>query len=230
MAKKKRKYLIETSAVPAALRESTPAHCECFVEAVADGTCWTSIYIRKEFIRCWIHYCIRMAFLVDYYEDVARAQYYLEQDYGRGAKTGLHTVARFLQKNGILENTRSFAKELAHLAVVTLRKFDRRFQKRTNNSCGCRIGGAELKVDFNHLFEDLRRFLQSIDVVGDCPINSFLRLDKRGPATRLLDQPNVVGKTAAGEKLAKLRDRGKHITCKECATIGDAVIVLEETN
>jgi len=224
--KKKRKYLIETSAVPAALGESTRSHCQHFAEAIADGTCWTSIYIRKEFIQVWIRQCIRMAFCVDHFEDVASAQYYLEQDYGRGAKTGLHTLARFLQENDKIENVKAFAKELAHLAVVTLRRFDRQFQ-RTNNSCACRIGGSELKVDFNRLFEDLRRFLDSIDVVEDCPINSFLGLNKSGRATRLLGQPDVQ-KTISGKHLAKLCDAGRHITCRECQTIGDAVIVLDQ--
>ncbi|HUT94884.1 MAG TPA: hypothetical protein VMY37_35830 [Thermoguttaceae bacterium] len=226
---KKKKYLIETSAVPAALGESTPAHCARFVEVVADGTCWTSIYIRKEFVRRWIRYYVRMAFCADYYQDLSSALYDLEQDFSiRDVKTGQHALATFLRDKGAVQNGRTLAKELAHFAVVALRKFDHRFQKRTNNSCGCKIGGTELNVDFNHLFDDLRCFLESIDVVADCPINSFLRLNKPGPASRLLSQPDVVEKTKSGEKLAKLRAASRHITCKECQTIGDAVIALDQ--
>jgi hypothetical protein len=61
----KKKHLIETSAVPVALGESTPAHCAAFQEAVADGTQDTSVYIRKEFLHRWICYYIKMVFAVD---------------------------------------------------------------------------------------------------------------------------------------------------------------------
>ena len=77
--KKKRKYLIDTSAVPVALGESTPSHCNHFADAVADGTCWTSVYIRKEFIHRWVRDYIRMAFTVAHFERVPEALYHLEQ-------------------------------------------------------------------------------------------------------------------------------------------------------
>jgi hypothetical protein len=226
----KRKYLIETSAVPVALGESTPSHCNHFVDAVADGTCWTSIYIRKEFLARWVCYYVRMAFAVDHFQDLASALYHLEQSFSiRDVKAGQHALAALLQQKGRIENTRTMAKELARLAVGTLRKFDRRFRSRTSNSCGCEIGGKELKVDFNDLFEDLRTFLRLVDTVDDCPINSFLRLGRKGPSASLLNSPDVRQRTKSGENLTKLRAEQKWITCKECRTIGDAVIVLDQS-
>ena len=230
MTKKKTKYLIDTSAVPVALGESTPSHYHHFADAVADGTCWTSIYIRKEFIARWVCYCIRKAFEVDHLPDGASALYHLEQDFGiRDVKTGLHALAALLRQKGSVDNTRSMAKELARLAVGSVRKFDRRFKRCPSNSCKCKIGGKELKVDFNHLFEDLRDFLQSVGTVDDCEINSFLALGRQGHAARLLNDPEVANKTRAGEKLAKLHAKCKWITCKQCRTIGDAVIVLDQS-
>ncbi|MHC4398608.1 MAG: hypothetical protein ACYTG0_02910 [Planctomycetota bacterium] len=225
----KTKYLIETSAVPAALGESTPFHCRHFQDEVGDGTCWTSIYIRMEFVRRWIRHYIRMAFETDHYQDLSTALYHLEQDFGaRGVKATGHAIAALLQQQGKIEDTRTAAKELGRLAVGQLRKFDRRFQRRTPNSCGCKIGDKELKVDFNHLFEDLKEFMSSVDTVRDCPINAFLGFRRDGNADRLLDNPEVREKTKSGKRLAELNERGKWITCRECATIGDVVIVLDQ--
>jgi hypothetical protein len=49
-----KKYLVETSAVPVALGESTTRHSSHIAEATADGELWTSLYVRKEFIARWI--------------------------------------------------------------------------------------------------------------------------------------------------------------------------------
>lgn len=229
MTKKKRKYLIETSAVPVALRESTPAHCSHFADAVADGNCWTSIYIRKEFICRWIRSYIRMAFAVDYFQDLPTALYNLEQDFGiRDVKTSLHALAILLERKGSIENSREMAKELARLAIGSLRKFDRRFRSRTSNSCGCKIGGKELRVDFNHLFEDLRAFIDSIKEVDDCPINEFVGVGGNRLAGKLLKGHDVASKTKSGKNLQALHDTGKWITCHRCKTIGDAVIALDQ--
>lgn len=230
MTKKKRKYLIETSAVPVALGESTRSHRSHFTDAVADGSCWTSIYVRKEFIHRWIRDYIRMAFTVAHFQRVAEALYHLEQEFGtRAVKTYVHALAAQLQKKGGVDNTRAMAKEIARLAVGKLRTFDRRFRRCPSNSCKCKIGGKDLKVDFNHLFEDLRRFLQSVDTVDDCPVNSFLGLGRQEHAARLLSNPDVEQKTKSGKKLANLHAAGKWITCRQCATIGDAVIVLDQS-
>src|SRR5712692_6592412 len=70
MSKKKRKYLIETSAIPVALAESTPKHCQHFEEEIKDGELYSSIYIRMEFIRRWICEHIRIALTIAHFENV----------------------------------------------------------------------------------------------------------------------------------------------------------------
>lgn len=227
---KKRKYLIDTSAVPVALGESTPSHCSHFADTVADGTCWTSIYVRKEFIGRWVRDYIRIACTVAHFETVGNALFHLEQDFRIYAlKAYLHGLAEQLQEKGRIHSTKTMAKEFARLAVGKLRKFDRRFRRCPSNSCKCQIGGKELKVDFNHLFEDLRRFLQLVETVDDCPVNSFLGLGHQGPAARLLSTADVGQKTKSGKNLASFHKAAKWITCRECARIGDAVIVLDQS-
>ncbi len=224
----KKKYLIETSAVPVALAESTPAHCRHFTDAVGDGQFYTSVYIRKEFIRRWIRECIRIAFNIDHFQDLPSAMHYLNQDFSiRDVKTQNYLFAEMLREKGSVHSGRDMAKEFARLAIGKLRKFDRKFARRTSNSCKCKIGGKELKVDFNNLFDDLRTFLRSVGVVDDCPVNAFLGLNKSGKGARLL-QADRVEETKAGKNLAKLKGKEKWVTCKECATIGDAVIALDQ--
>ncbi|MBL7037138.1 MAG: hypothetical protein ISR77_00840 [Pirellulaceae bacterium] len=84
-----------------------------------------------------------------------------------------------------------------------------------------------MRVDYNHFFDDLRRFVGSVDVVSDCPINEFLGFSKHGRAPRLLEIEHI-HKTKSGKQLAKLYEATKWITCTECARIGDAVISLEQ--
>lgn len=223
----KKKYLIETSAVPVAMGGSTPAHCQHFISAIADGNLWTSIYIRQEFIRRWICDCIKMAFAVDHFQDLPSAMHYLNQEYGRGPKTQNYLLAEMLRRLGNVHSGRDMAKEFARLAIWEVRKFDRQFRSRISNSCKCKVGGKELKVDFNHLFDDLRAFRRLFDPVDDCEVNAFLGLSKSGKGARLLAAEEVQ-ETKAGRQLAKLKDGRKRITCTQCARIGDAVIALDQ--
>ena len=62
-----RKYLIETSAIPPALGQSTPKHRQHFQENVTNGTLYTSYYIRMEFIRRWVFSGLRVAFAVEHF-------------------------------------------------------------------------------------------------------------------------------------------------------------------
>jgi len=77
MAKRKKKYLIETSAVSAALGESSSVHCAHFAETTADGSLHTSVYVRKEFILRWITKDIDLAFQIDHFDSVSDALYHL---------------------------------------------------------------------------------------------------------------------------------------------------------
>lgn len=221
-------YLVETSAVLVSLGESTRAHCQHFAEAVSDGDLHTSIYIRKEFVRRWILGYIRIAFTVDHFSGLSDALFDLNQDFGiRDVKVQNHAIAMLLKEKGAIQNSRSAAIEFGRLAVAELRKFDRCFRSRIPNASGCRIGGKPLKVDFNHLFADLHAFVASVESITDCPVNEFLHFGGNGPASRLLEVREVQ-KTKAGMQLAELLARGKWITCRECATIGDAIIALEQ--
>jgi hypothetical protein len=111
--------------------------------------------------------------------------------------------------------------------VVELRKFDRILKARTNNVCGCELGGKELRVDFNHVFEDAREFLEFFQSNPDCGVNSFLRLNSPGRAATLLAAEAVL-KTTSGAILAKYSERREEIDCRRCGSIGDAVIALEQ--
>jgi hypothetical protein len=59
--KKAKKYLVDTSVVPAALRKSTAEHNDYFAAEVAQGTLAASVYVRMEFIRLWVCSTIRVA-------------------------------------------------------------------------------------------------------------------------------------------------------------------------
>jgi hypothetical protein len=130
-----------------------------------------------------------------------------------------------LQKGPI--TNRSAAKEFIHLAVGELRKFDRTFKLRTANACGCELGGKNLRIDYNHAFEDVRAFLEWFKSDPQCGINGFLAFEKHGRAARLLAGDGVL-KTQSGAKLAEFKDAKTEIDCRKCGSIGDAVIALEQ--
>src|SRR4051812_13586922 len=112
MAKKGKKYLVETSAVRPALGHSTPAPQEHFKEQVRDGTLWASVYIRMECIRLWFCEAARLAFAVAHFDDVPAALTYLEQEFSqRRNKATLATVSAYLRVVGPLTNTRAAAEE-----------------------------------------------------------------------------------------------------------------------
>lgn len=208
--------------------ESTPNHCRDFAHATVDGRYCTSIYIRKEFMRRWICDYIDLAFRVDHYQSLDAAVYHLEQEFKpRALKTGLHALASMLKQKGAVRNTRDMAKEFARLAIGKLHEFDRMFRNRTRNSCGCQIGGKILRVDFNTLFDDLRVFVEAVGSVDDCPVNEFLRLGAFGRASMLLEKEGVAN-TGSGKNLAALHEKRKWIACRDCATIGDCVIALDQ--
>ena len=225
---KKNKYLIETSAVQVAIGGSTAAHREEFRRTVSDGVLFTSLYIRKEFIQRWICYFIDLAFCRDQSASLADAMDHANEAFGiRDVKTLNHFTTWFMREFGSLDS-RTGAKEIARLAVIQLHKFDRLFQSRTGNSCGCAIGGKPLKVDFNDLLGTLGDFVRSFKSDSQCPINEFLGLQKRGRAARLLENDDVRTNTTAGKNLDKLKARNIAIDCVQCRKIGDVVIALDQ--
>jgi hypothetical protein len=232
MAKKPKKYLVETSAVRPALGDSTPEHCQHFHEQVQGGNLYTSIYIRMEFIRRWVCDTIRMAILIAQCSDVADALCHIEQDFSpRSVKGALAVIQRCLREAGTMDNTSAAAEEIGRLAVSWLKRFDKVFPSRITNICKCQIGGkTDLdRIDFNHLLEELHAFREEfLTPITDCEVNSFLALSApQGRAAPLLADSGVL-KTTSGEKLKALKDSNKWITCTECASIGDAITALEQ--
>src|SRR4051794_2850194 len=98
MAKTK-KYLIDTSSVRAATRDSTTAQSRHFDELTEGGALWTSTYIRMEFIRVWICQCALAAFTIAQCSTVSDALVILEQDFSpRKVKALVAMIATFLRE------------------------------------------------------------------------------------------------------------------------------------
>jgi hypothetical protein len=103
MAKKRKKYLVDTSAVRPALGYSTPEHVAHFKQEVEGGELFVSYYIRMEFIRRWVCGAARVAFAVAHFDSVENALYYLEQDFSqRENKTVIACIAAYLRQVGPL--------------------------------------------------------------------------------------------------------------------------------
>jgi hypothetical protein len=226
---KKTKLIIETSCIPVALNESSDSHRVHFDKAIGDGEIWSSVYVRKEFIQRWIRTYIHVAFLINHYGTLDEALGYIEEDFSpRTIKTWMHALRGMLGQQGSLINQKAAAKEVGRMAILKLKKFDRLFRRRIDNSCGCRAGGKNLVVDHNSFFESLRRFVADIDDVKNCPVNEFLNFkNDRGPANMLLKDV-AAAETSAGKSLAKYAKIASEINCNRCSRIGDAVIAMEQ--
>lgn len=223
------KLIIETSCVPVALYETTRAHRAHFDSQIGDGELWSSVYIRKEFIRRWIRDYISAAMLVEHFGTVSEALAHIEQSFAaRELKGGLHVIAALLQEKGLVTNAKAVGKEIGRLAIGKLKKFDLLFRRRISNSCGCQVGAKPLRVDHNRFFEDLQAFIDATDDFPNCPVNDFLNFSSvHGRARRLLSHPAAAA-TKAGDNLARLVADGARVDCAKCARIGDAVISLEQ--
>ncbi len=230
MSKKRKKYLIETSAVRAALGDSTVAQNQHLAAEVDGGTLWCSVYIRMEYIRRWFCDMSRMALTIDICSDVGDALVLLEQDFKpRNVKGILASIAKFLRDRGSMKNTRQAAEEVASSAIRMIEHFDNVFPKRIPNTCRCQIGGmTPHKIAYNHLLVELHGFYESfLTPVQDCEVNDYLQLDRpRGRVAKLIEDEKV-RTMDLGKRLREYRDSRKWSTCKECSKIGDAVIALE---
>jgi len=231
MSKKKPKFLVETSAIPPALKATTPRYTAYFNEAIADGALYSSLYIRKEFMRRWICDTIRVALVLKQCTTWADALVILEQDFGRKPKGTLDVVQHLLRQTGTINNSEAAAEEVGRLAWQWLKLFDRVFAAKVNNLSKCQIGGRELKVDGNSLLSDLYAFYVEFQKpITDCEVNDFLSLaEAKSKARGLLDHFEAK-KCDSVENLDKLSANGTNITCKECGTIGDAIVALEQPN
>jgi hypothetical protein len=230
MSKKRRKYLVETSAVRPALGQSTPKHCEHFQQEVEDGDLDTSFYVRMEFIRRWVCEAARLAFSVAHFHSVEAALYYLEQEFSqRKNKAVIATIATFLRQVGPLASAQAAAEECAGLALRWLTLFDTTFPRKARNTCGCRIGGMNPDVDYNNLLSDLNAFYRAFTTpVLDCPVNKFLQLGKRDGRPTPLLADRMAQALPVIKTLAQYAADATWVTCAECVRIGDAIIALEQ--
>jgi hypothetical protein len=224
------KFLIETSATPAATAFSTNEHCAHFQGKFEGEELWTSTYIRMEFIRVWICAFANVAATIALSENVSDALVVLEQDFSpRKVKAALRVVASLLRQNGMMNNSRAAAEEVASFGINLLNRFDKIFARRVTNVCKCQIGNREAPKDFNNCVSQLAAFASDFATpITDCEVNDFLQLSKRnGRAAKLLADPQVV-KLKASKGLAAFHSEGTWITCKECSKIGDVLISLEQ--
>ena len=229
MSKKKSKYLIETSAIPPALGVTTPAYTSYFQDEVTGGSLFSSVYIRKEFLRRWICDCIRVALTLNQCDCWADALVHLEQDFGRKPKGTLDVVQHLLRRTGSINSSDAAAEEVGVLAWKWLKLFDRRFESKINNKSKCQIGGREMNLDGNNLLADLYAFYVEFQKpILDCEIHDLLDFgNARGIASVILADPNAQ-KCDSVRNLQELATNNTHVTCRECARIGDAVIALEQ--
>jgi hypothetical protein len=224
------KFLIETSAVRPALGDSTARQCAHFQEQVRGGTLHTSGYIRMEFLRRWFCDTVGVALLLDRCANVSEALCLAEQDFRpRRIKGVLAVIEKYLREVGPLASGSAAAKEVGRLALRWLRCFDKVFPARIKNRCRCQIGSLTPQVTGIRLLEDLQAFRDAfLTPVTDCEVNAFLGFAAaEGRAAALLADKRVAA-LPVGKKLRALHDASTWVTCRECVTIGDVVIALEQ--
>lgn len=224
------KYLVETSAVPAALGLSTTAHRRHCDEAVRDGRQWTSIYIRMEFIRVFYCELAHMAFFISQRSSVRDSLVLLSNRFSiRKIKVDMIALGTLLEQRSAMHEPALAALEIARLANLWLKSFDRTFREKTPNQVGCLIGNKRPTIDYKTLLQDLNAFYEDFtENVPDCPINDFLGVgNAQGKAHELLgeEKPRRIDSV---KQLAGLMEAGRRFSCDKCRKIGDAVIALEQ--
>jgi hypothetical protein len=235
MTVSKKKLLIDTSAVPPAIGQSSGPHIKHFENEVEGATLCTSTYIRKETLRLWVCEVIELAQLVDMSPTVSDAFGWWKEHYGRQPKLQGFVDSAFLREQITLtnEDTHGAALELAQFALDLIDKFDLTFKSRTQNSCGCQIGGVEVDADGNALMTDLPRFRREFlkEVVG-CPINGYLQIEnEKGRAAKFVACEHLdknQSTRALRAPLMQLVEAKKEIRCIACGSIGDQVIAMEQ--
>jgi hypothetical protein len=154
----------------------------------------------------------------------------LEQEFRpQDVKGVLAIIAETLRQRGSINDTRTAAEEIASDALVQLKLFDKVFAARISNMCKCQIGARKPKVDYNHLMSDLRTFYSEFRTpVTNCEVNDFLKLSGAHSRVRKILDDNHANKNKVVLALTDLKEKTKWITCKECKTIGDVIIALEQ--
>ncbi len=230
MAKEGKKYLVETSAVPAATNTSTGAHCRHFAEAVQDGHKWSSTYIRKEFVNRFFCELAYAAFVISHRTSVKDALVLLSQRYSiRNIKVDLIAIGHLLDQQKAMNDPQVAAEEIGRFAINWLKTFDRIFRHRIPNASGCRIGHKRPNIDYNMMLKDLNSFYQDFkEPVDDCPVNEFVGVgNPKGTGQALVSEETTKTIDSVKNLGVLLAKRGRFV-CDDCRKIGDAVIALEQ--
>lgn len=227
----KRKFLIDTSAVPAATGHSTPEHCRAYVGCIAGGTAWTSVYIRKEFLLRFISDGIVMALAMAQCRSPSDALHLLSQDFKtRRIKSIVSQIARIMEERGGLRNVKVAAEEFASATIQWLELFDELFASMTQNHSGCRIGGLNRDIDYDELLDELHKFyIELHENITTCGVNDYLDVKNGASKAARIFADDKADRTDAAKGLKKILSRGTPwIDCKNCPTIGDVIIALEQ--
>ena len=226
----KNKFLIETSAARAAVGPSTKAQEEAYLALTSSGETFSSYYIRMEFIRRWICIAIKFTVLIKTHGSLKEAIVRAEQSFKpREVKAYAAFLADYLDRRNA-HSSEEISEEVARCAYHWLRRFDNIFKSNIPNKSHCERGGMPINVrDFSTIVEDLHLFAEKFQspVMG-CKVNHFLRLnDKRSIAHGLIDK--IDDSKYPTKAINKILEKQKAISCRECETIGDLVICLEQT-
>ena len=152
----------------------------------------------------------------------------MKQAYGRGPKGTLDVLEQHLREVGSISNTAA-AEEIGSQALACVKLFDRIFASKINNTCKCQIGARPLVADGNHLLEDLYKFYTEFqEPITDCEVNGFLNLSNDHSRVQTLFSDANARKCDSVMQLQEYAASNKHITCRECGKIGDAVVALEQ--
>lgn len=230
MPEKVRKYLVETSTVPAAVGASTTAHKQHYEDAVRDGQLLTSIYIRKEFLLRFFCELAYVAFYISQRTSVRDSFALLAQRFSiRAIKVDLIALGDLLQQRRAMDTPNIAAMEIGRLAINWLKTFDRLFPEKIPNVVGCRIGDKHPIIDYNTMLKDLNAFYEDFtDPVDDCPVNEFVGVGNLTGRGQALVAERRTQKLDSVKELAKVLAKGERFVCDDCRKIGDVVIALEQ--
>ncbi|TWU06242.1 hypothetical protein Pla52n_19630 [Stieleria varia] len=232
MGGKKRKILVETSAVRSLVGPTTSKHRSLFQDRYRDSRVYSSVYIRMEYVRRWVCSMITIALAVSRHRSVPEALVYLEQDFSiREVKSYLACVAEVLGQCGAMNDTRAAAEEIGRCAFHWAERFDRLLGSQIQNRSRCMRGNNQLQItSFETLMDELAQFhIRFSTPVFDCDVNDFLKMDDpRSQCHRLLD--SLTEKEVSCLKtLREYVEKKTCVTCTQCERIGDLVISLEQT-
>jgi hypothetical protein len=226
-----KRFLIESSVARSAIGIGSPAQIEAVSAATDKGHLTSSTYLRMEFIRGMICAMTQMAAVIRNCDTCEQASSYLSQDFSTRDMKVYVQVAGMLLDRSVPRTPTAWAETIASEALRLLRRFDRVLKNRIKNKSACQIGGGNPEVDYDTLIDDLNAFCREfLAPVQDCEINGWLDLTDPQSEACLMTDRLASAKIAAIDQLRELRSTARHITCRECSKIGDAVIALEQPN